>query len=686
MLRDPARLEALRRTALLDTPAEETFDRITRLTSRALRAPVTLLSLVDAERQFFKSSVGLPRPWASRREIPVSHSLCQHVVVTGSELRVEDSRSDPRFQGHPAAQHGVIAYAGVPVSSQDGHVLGTLCAIAHEPRRWSDEELQILRDAAALVMGELALRTTRQRLAEEAEERRRAQEDVVRRVVEQATAAEERESARQVQRILEAVTDAFVFLDPQWRYTYVNEKAGKIFGRAPKDLVGKHIWTEFPEGVGQKFHLAYEQAVREQRALQIEEYYPPYDRWFENRIYPSKDGLAVFFQDVTERKRMERELAQAQKMEAVGRLAGGVAHDFNNLLTVIVSWSELILFRDLPPGHPARTDVEEIRRAALRAVDLTRQLLVFSRQQPVALQLLDLNEVLSGAVKLLGRLIGDRIELQVHPGAGLGPVLADPAQLTQVIVNLAINARDAMPQGGRLTIETAPADVAELSAPGKEGPAQKDWVRLTVSDTGSGLDAEARNHLFEPFFTTKEGGTGLGLAIVYGVARQSGGHVRVESEPGHGSRFHVYLPRASGAIEPAEKSALTTPARGGSETILVAENDEAVRLSTCAILQERGYDVLPAASGEEALRVAQSHGGQIHLVLTDVVMPRMDGVTLAARIREMRPETRALFISGDVDEHLVTLPGGTAFLAKPFGPAALAEKVRTLLDAAVVRR
>ena len=303
MIRDPARLEALRRTGLLDTPAEESFDRITRITSRALRSSVTLLSLVDAERQFFKSSVGLPKPWALRGEIPVSHSLCQHVVRTGTELRVEDSRTDPRFDGHPAPQHGVIAYAGVPVSSPDGQILGTLCAIEHEPRRWSNEELETLRDAAALVMAELALRATRQQLNVEAEERRRVQESVARRVIEQAVATEERESARQIRRILEAITDAFVFLDRQWRYTYVNEKAGKIFGRNPKDLIGKHIWTEFPEGVGQKFHLAYEQAAREQRSLQIEEYYPPYDRWFENRIYPSKDGLAVFFQDVTERRR-----------------------------------------------------------------------------------------------------------------------------------------------------------------------------------------------------------------------------------------------------------------------------------------------------------------------------------------------------------------------------------------------
>ncbi len=340
---------------------------------------------------------------------------------------------------------------------------------------------------------------------------------------------------------------------------------------------------------------------------------------------------------------------------------GWPSASFNNLLTVILSWSELILFRDL-----------------------TRQLLVFSRDQPAALRLLDLNEVLSRVGKLLRRLVGDQIELRVHPGAGLGPVRADPTQLTQVILNLAVNARDAMPRGGRLTIETARADVAELSVPGREAPAQKDWVRLTVSDTGSGLDAEARNHLFEPFFTTKEGGTGLGLAIVYGVARQGGGHVQVESEPGRESRFHVYFPRASGAAEPAHEGALTRPARGGSETILVAENDQAVLLTTCAILQERGYEILSAASGEEALRMAQTHRGQIHLVLTDVVMPRMDGPTLAARIHEMRPETHALFISGCLDDHLVTLPGGAAFLAKPFRPAALAEKVRNLLDAAVV--
>jgi PAS domain S-box-containing protein len=388
--------------------------------------------------------------------------------------------------------------------------------------------------------------------------------------------------------------------------------------------------------------------------------------------------------DVTEQRHLEEQFRQAQKMEAVGQLAGGIAHDFNNLLTAILGNTQLLL-RDLPPGDAKRGDVEEIRKASERAASLTRQLLAYSRRQMLQPEVLDLNVVVAEMDKMLRRLIGEHIALGAGLAPDLGRVRADPNQIEQVIVNLAVNARDAMPDGGKLTIETANVDLDEAFAQAHLGSVPGSYALLAVTDTGSGMDASVRAHLFEPFFTTKEvgKGTGLGLATVYGIVKQSGGYISVYSEPGRGSSFKIYLPRiATPADEPAgpQKSG---PAPG-SETVLVVEDEPAVLTLSRRALEAQGYVVLAASDPAAALRVVERHGGTIHLLLTDVVMPGLSGRELADRLTAQRPGIRVLYMSGYPGDAVVqhgTLPLGSAFLQKPFSPDGLARKVRDVLDA-----
>jgi len=397
--------------------------------------------------------------------------------------------------------------------------------------------------------------------------------------------------------------------------------------------------------------------------------------------------LLALVLDVTEHRRLEQWFHQAQKMEAVGRLAGGVAHDFNNLLTVITTCTALVL-EDAPAEDPRRGDLEEVQKAAAAAAALTRQLLAFSRQQVLQPQTLDLNEVLAGVEQMLKRLIREDIDLVTVPGADPWPVTADLGQLEQVIVNLVVNARDAMPRGGKLTLETANAEMddAYVREHGYARPGH--YAMLSVSDTGVGMDAATRARVFEPFFTTKEPGhgTGLGLATVYGIVKQSGGFIWVYSEPGHGATFKVYLPRVEAA---AERGAKRAPASGvvprGSETVLLVEDAEALRGAARQVLERQGYTVIDAPDGEAALRVAERHRGEIHLLLTDVVMPKLSGRELAERLAAVRPGLRVLFTSGYSDEAVVRhgeIRPGAGYLQKPFTPDSLARKVREVLDIA----
>jgi PAS domain S-box-containing protein len=387
--------------------------------------------------------------------------------------------------------------------------------------------------------------------------------------------------------------------------------------------------------------------------------------------------------DVTERLNLEEQLRQSQKMEAIGRLAGGVAHDFNNLLTVIKGYTELLL-DSYGEADPRRGELEEVRKAADRAGALTRQLLAFSRQQVLAPRTLNLNQVVQSMDGLLRRLLGESIELSTLLGPEVGQVRADPGQLEQVLMNLAINARDAMPRGGKLTIGTANTEIDEMYAREHPTITPGSYVLLAVSDTGQGMDAETQAHIFEPFFTTKEQGkgTGLGLSTVYGIVKQSGGDIWVYSELGVGSTFKVYLPQVDA---PAE--AVSTHPGGrrtvGSETILVVEDEDGVRALVRKFLERSGYKVLEASNGDQALGIVQEHGHGIDLLLTDVVLPRMSGSELARRLADIAPRTRVLYMSGYTDDAIVhhgVLSAGAAFVQKPFTADVLGRKIREILD------
>jgi two-component system cell cycle sensor histidine kinase/response regulator CckA len=392
----------------------------------------------------------------------------------------------------------------------------------------------------------------------------------------------------------------------------------------------------------------------------------------------------VSVQDVSERKQLEDQLRQSQKIEAVGQLAGGIAHDFNNLLTAITGYSELLL-EDLGVQDPRRQDLEEIRKAAWRAASLTQQLLAFSRKQVLQPQILDLNQVVGNAEKLLRRLIGENITLRTSLDASLGATKADPGQLEQVIVNLAVNARDAMPHGGQLLIETKNVDLDAAYAAAHAAVTAGPYVVLAVSDTGSGMDEATKARLFEPFFTTKEPGkgTGLGLSTAYGIVRQSGGFIWVYSEPGQGATFKIYLPRIAAKAERIEPSPLPAKVPRGTETILLVEDEPALRAVARRALERQGYVILEAPDGDSALALMAAHSGPLDLLVTDVVMPGLSGRELATRLVAARPGVRVLYTSGYTDDAIVqhgVLEAGIQFLQKPFTPDTLGRKVRDVLD------
>jgi len=412
--------------------------------------------------------------------------------------------------------------------------------------------------------------------------------------------------------------------------------------------------------------------------------------WFSDHAIVMRDATGqpqhlngVMF-DISGRKALEEQLTQAHKMDAVGRLAGGVAHDFNNILTTILGYSELILRRT---GGDARDrdNAQEIKKAADRASSLTRQLLAFSRKQALQPQVLDLNSIVTEMDKMLRRLIGETIHLDLQPDAGLWRTKADPGQIQQVIMNLAVNARDAMPSGGTLTIETTNVLLDDQYVRQHPDARVGEHVLLAVSDTGSGISDDVRRHLFEPFFTTKGlgNGTGLGLATCYGIVKQSGGHINVYSEMGHGTAFKVYLPRVLERRAAAVAGPVTGVTPGGRERVLLVEDEQPVRELSALVLRDLGYTVVEARDGDEALRLTKENADAFDLLFTDVVMPRMGGKELAYWFRVAHPRTRVLFTSGYPDKSVVhngQLLAGIAFLHKPYTPHLLAHKIRAVLD------
>jgi PAS domain S-box-containing protein len=501
------------------------------------------------------------------------------------------------------------------------------------------------------------------------------------------------ESHSLLQGVVEGTSDAVYVKDTDGRYLMLNTAWARLFGMRVEEVVGKDDRDLFPPEVAAMIMQRDRQAMTSAEPLMFEETVTAagVTRTYLSTkgVYHGAQGRVIgmigISRDITELKRLEEQLRQAQKMEAVGRLAGGVAHDFNNLLTGILGYSDMV-FCGLRPDDPSRELLTEILKLGERATNLTRQLLAFSRKQVLQPQVVSLNAVLIELRMLLGRLIGEDIELVLKPGPALGLAKVDPGQFEQAIINLAVNARDAMPQGGRLVIETRDADLDEGHAASLPEVRPGRYVLVSVSDTGCGMDEATRARIFEPFFTTKGPGkgTGLGLAMVYGFVKQTGGHVEVASEPGRGTTFNVYLPRAEETTPTAKSAQGLLKAPQGTETVLLVEDENAVRNLARLTLQSNGYTVLEARDGHEAVWVAQQHPGPIHILVTDLVMPRMSGRQLADLLARARPQTRILFMSGHTDETVLrhgVVESSVAFFQKPFRPTDLAQKVREVLDA-----
>jgi PAS domain S-box-containing protein len=526
-------------------------------------------------------------------------------------------------------------------------------------------------------------RTIRYALALRAEELQRQQAEAALR------ASEERFRA-----LVENSSDALLLLDAEGRVTYMTLSSQRHLGWKPEEIVGHSIFNflhaEDRETMTERMSETLQNPSAPVTAEIRFQHGDGNERTMEvvgvNRLGdPSVRAIVVKARDITDRRRLEDHLRQVQKMEAVGALAGGVAHDFNNLLTAILGYCNLML-DDVPKEDPLRQDLEEIRSAGERAAALTRQLLAFSRRQMLQPQIVDINILVRQLEKLLRRLLSEDIVLATALASDLHTVKVDPASIEQVLVNLAVNSRDAMPEGGQLTIETANIELDQVYADTHVTVIPGPYVMLAVGDSGQGIDAATKARIFEPFFTTKEQGkgSGLGLATVYGIVKQSGGYIWVYSELGHGTVFKVYFPVAESPASPAVGQGSDADLkRQGWETVLLVEDEDAVRALAREVLRRQGYIVLEARHGVDALRLAERHTDDIHLMITDVVMPHMSGRELAERLCSVRPMMKVLFMSGYTDHAVMNraLTPGSSFLQKPFTPDGFARKVRQVLDA-----
>lgn len=516
--------------------------------------------------------------------------------------------------------------------------------------------------------------------AEIRKERRRAQEAL-------------RESEERYRSLVENVDIGVTLIDPDHHIIMTNTAQSRMFEKPAGELVGKKCFREFagretvcPHCPGNRVtvsaeptEIEIETTRRDGSALSLR---------MRTLHSLGEDGSTIGFikvvENVTERKSLEEQLRQAAKMEAIGRLAGGVAHDFNNLLTAMIGYSNLLL-QQMPENGSNREKVVQINRAATRAADLTRQLLAFSRKQVLDARVLDLNSVVGDFEKILRRLLGEDVELVAKFEPSLGSVRADRSQIEQILMNLAVNARDAMPQGGKMILETSNTKLGEDHARTLADVRAGEYVLVSVADTGTGMSPEIRSRIFDPFFTTKEDskGTGLGLSTVYGIVKQHQGHISVHSEIGKGTIFKVYLPRIQEDPQVETEAPAIERESRGSETVLVVEDDDIVRRLACEVLEMLGYTVLSACDPEGALRASREHDAPIHLLLTDVVMPQMDGATLFCRLHPDRPDMRVLYVSGYTRDSIVNhrvLRHGVNFLQKPFTVERLAGKVRDVLD------
>jgi two-component system, cell cycle sensor histidine kinase and response regulator CckA len=591
---------------------------------------------------------------------------CGTAIYLGQTVIVTDVVEDPLWEAyrHLAEPHGLRACWSTPIRSRHQAVLGSFAMYYKRPQAPGPAELQ-LAEMACHIAG---IAIERQREADAL----RASEEKYRTFFEQDLAG--------------AYGAA-----PDGRLLACNPAYARLFGfDSVEEALQANLWSRFPSEEAARSFL---ERLRAQGTLQNHEHQVRGRDGSALMVvetalgrFDDRGQLAGIYGhviDETERRAAEAQLRQAQKIEAVGQLAGGIAHDFNNLLGVIIGYCDLLLRET---EYAGRARVEQIKRAGERAADLTRQLLAFSRKQVLEPRIIDLNRVLANIERMLRRLIGEHIQLVTAFQRNLGLVRADPGQLEQVVVNLAVNARDAMPRGGRLVLKTSNVEIDQEYVRLHPGASAGPHVMLVASDSGQGMDAATQARVFEPFFTTKEPGkgTGLGLSTVYGIVKQSGGYIEVDSEPGHGATFTVYLPRAPETVPGATAVPDREPALGGSETILLLEDEESLRLMLCELLRAAGYEVLECGSAEAALSAAlQPPSGPIDLMLTDIVMPRMKGHEVARRIRSVHPHMRLLYMSGYSPDALDERDGpdqGFEFIAKPFSAEALLRRLRKVLD------
>ena len=507
------------------------------------------------------------------------------------------------------------------------------------------------------------------------------------------------EQAAHLGAIIESAMDAFITVDESQKIVMFNRAAEKIFGVPASEAIGSPLERFIPERfrVSHAGHVkAFGQTHSTQRSmghlgtlfgLRSDGKEFPVEASISHARSGGQSYFTVILRDVSEKMRLEAQLLQAQKMESIGRFAGGIAHDFNNLLMVMFNYLALAT-RRLEPEHPARPHLAHTQEVAERAAGLTRQLLAFARKQNLGPRTLNPRDVVSGIEPILRRMIGEDLQLKAVLSPDTGSVKADGSQLEQVLMNLAVNARDAMPKGGVLTIETGNVVLDEAYCRSRVGAVPGEHVMIAVTDSGSGMTPEVMARLFEPFFTTKPQGkgTGLGLATCHGIVSQHGGHISVYSELGRGTSFKIFLPRVDhGAATPAGAAPAHTPPRGGTETILLAEDSQLICDLAANALRESGYKVLAALDGQKALQLAKAHDGPIHLLVSDVVMPELSGADLAAAIIKDRPNVKVIYMSGYTEETISqhgVRGDGTNFIAKPFMISVLQNKVREVLDAA----